>query len=293
MNYSASHLTSLHQFLRAYPNLVILTGAGISESSGIPTYRDSKGTWRANEPIKHQEFIGDAGRRQRYWARSLRGWPGVRDAQPNPAHRALAILEQRGHVEQLITQNVDRLHQRAGSSRVIDLHGRLDRVVCLECKASTARETVQQRLQQDNPSAMTETAEVRPDGDSDVADSVVRHFKAPYCLACGGVLMPDVVFFGGTVPRTRVDDCMSSIDQADALLVVGSSLQVYSGFRFCRRAVEQQKPIALINPGETRADALATLRLQAPCAPLLSALAESLAEANSADPDATAHTGAH
>ncbi|MEP1469788.1 MAG: NAD-dependent protein deacetylase [Halieaceae bacterium] len=284
---AANHLTSLQEFLRAHPKLVVLSGAGISKGSGIPTYRDSEGNWRANEPIKHQEFVADKSRRQRYWARSLRGWPGVRDAQPNDAHRAVARLEHSGHVQQLITQNVDRLHQRAGSSRVVDLHGRLDRVVCLKCNTYSERETVQQRLQHDNPEAMTTNGEVRPDGDSDVPDSVVRDFKTPHCLNCGGVLMPDVVFFGGTVPRARVDQCMAAIDQCDALLVVGSSLQVYSGFRFCRRATERQKPIALINPGQTRADSLAALRLETHCAPLLSALVESLPGPNTMAPSAT------
>jgi NAD-dependent SIR2 family protein deacetylase len=276
MSDPSKHLAPLQEFLRAHPKLVILSGAGISEGSGIPTYRDAEGNWRANEPIKHQEFIADDKRRQRYWARSLRGWPGVRDAQPNDAHKAVAQLEQYGHVSQLITQNVDRLHQRAGSSHVVDLHGRLDRVVCLQCNVYTDREVIQRRLQHDNPGAVKADGEERPDGDSDVPDSVVRDFKAPHCLNCGGVLMPDVVFFGGTVPRIRVEQCMAAIDQSDALLVIGSSLQVYSGFRFCRRAAEKQKPIALINPGETRADALATLRLNTLCAPLLAALVESL-----------------
>ena len=276
MSHSNTDLKSLQAFLQAHPRLVVLTGAGISVGSGIPTYRDSQGNWRANEPIKHQEFISDTVRRQRYWARSVRGWPGVRDARPNEAHRALAGLEQRGHVDLLITQNVDRLHQRAGSGQVIDLHGRLDRVVCLQCHEHEAREVTQQRLERDNPGSLSGAFEVRPDGDSDVSEAEVRRFMAPDCSACGGTLMPDVVFFGGTVPRGRVDNCMSAVDACDALLVVGSSLQVYSGFRFCRRAAEHDKAIALINPGRTRADELATLRLSAACGPLLSALVASL-----------------
>jgi len=276
MIHSNADLNSLQAFLQDHPRLVVLTGAGISVGSGIPTYRDSQGNWRADEPIKHQEFMNDTVRRQRYWARSVRGWPGVRDARPNEAHRALAGLEERGHIDLLITQNVDRLHQRAGSGRVIDLHGRLDRVVCLQCHEHEPREVTQQRLERDNPGALGGAFEVRPDGDSDVPDADVRRFMTPQCSACGGTLMPDVVFFGGTVPRGRVDDCMSAIDASDALLVVGSSLQVYSGFRFCRRAAEHGKAIALINPGRTRADDLATLRLSAACGPLLSALVANL-----------------
>ena len=276
MTHSNTDLNSLQAFVEAHPRLVVLTGAGISAGSGIPTYRDSQGNWRANEPIKHQEFIADTLRRQRYWARSVRGWPGVRDARPNEAHRALANLEQRGHIDLLITQNVDRLHQRAGSGNVIDLHGRLDRVVCLQCHQHEAREVTQQRLERHNPEALGGAFEVRPDGDSDVPEAEVRRFVIPDCNACGGTLMPDVVFFGGTVPRGRVEDCMSAIDACDALLVVGSSLQVYSGFRFCRRAAEHGKAIGLINPGRTRADELASLRLSAACGPLLSALLTSL-----------------
>lgn len=269
-------LRTLRTFLDDNPRLTVLSGAGISAGSGIPTYRDSEGSWRASEPIKHQEFIADSERRQRYWARSLRGWPGVRDARPNGAHRALAALEARGHIDTLITQNVDRLHQRAGSSSVIDLHGRLDRVICLQCREARSRESIQLRLQRDNPRSPTGWGEIRPDGDSDVPEEEVRDFKAPSCESCGGVLMPDVVFFGGTVPKQRVDNCMEAIERSDALLVIGSSLQVYSGFRFCRRAKELGIPLALINPGKSRADDIATIRCAAPCETLLSDLLASL-----------------
>ncbi|MEH6610315.1 MAG: NAD-dependent protein deacetylase [Halioglobus sp.] len=268
----AKDLVELQAFLKDHPRLVVLTGAGISEGSGIPTYRDAAGIWRASEPIKHQEFITDSSKRQRYWARSLRGWPAVHDAKPNKAHLALAKLERGGHIEMLITQNVDRLHQRAGSEQVVDLHGRLDQVVCLNCSCRISRESIQQILVRENASAMAGQLQIRPDGDSDVHQQIVDRFRVPICAECEGTLKPDVVFFGGTVPPDRVSKCMSAIDRSDALLVIGSSLQVYSGFRFCKRAAATNKPIALINSGKTRADSLATLRLSSDCGPLLTAL---------------------
>ena len=268
---------SLSQFFAQHATVAVLTGAGISAASGIPTYRDDKGCWRHSEPIKHQEFIADPERRKRYWARSMRGWPAVRDARPNAAHRALATLERSGQVSTVITQNVDRLHQRAGSQRVIDLHGRLDRVQCLDCGDLQCREQLQQRLTAMNTLAITGvTASARPDGDADLPDALVEKIQIPDCTVCGGVLMPDVVFFGGTVPRPRVSTCMQAVDDADALLVVGSSLQVYSGFRFCRRAAETGKTLAIINPGVTRADDLAAVKWRSDCGALLTELTRGL-----------------
>ena len=272
VNTLTNDLLELQTFLDDHPRLVILTGAGISAGSGIPTYRDAAGIWRVSEPIKHQEFITDSSKRKRYWARSLRGWPAVHDAKPNEAHLALATLERSGHIEMLITQNVDRLHQRAGSAQVVDLHGRLDQVVCLNCNYRIARESIQQVLVRENASATAGPLQLRPDGDSDVHQQIVDKFRVPICTECGGTLKPDVVFFGGTVPPDRVAKCMHAIDRSDALLVIGSSLQVYSGFRFCKHAAATNKPIALINSGKTRADSLATLRLSSDCGPLLTAL---------------------
>jgi len=282
MNASQDDARALSAFLIACPRVVALTGAGISLASGIPTYRDGAGRWRHSEPIKHQEFIGNPGRRQRYWARSMRGWPAVNNAIPNLAHRALASLERAGHVHTVITQNVDRLHQRAGSQRVIDLHGRLDRVTCLDCGALHSRELIQSALEKLNapmgPSdpAPARPGAARPDGDVDVPDALVDATRIPHCGQCRGVLMPDVVFFGGTVPKQRVAACMQALEKADALLVIGSSLQVYSGFRFCRRAVELGKPLAIINPGSTRADGLANLKLSVDCGELLHRTAQRL-----------------
>ncbi|MEE4144438.1 MAG: NAD-dependent protein deacetylase [Halieaceae bacterium] len=273
MNSLHTCVSLLRDFVAANPRLVVITGAGVSVSSGIPAYRDCDGVWRHSAPITHQEFVADAARRRRYWARSLLGWPAVRDARPNAAHLALARLEQLGRVDLLITQNVDRLHQRAGSTAVIDLHGRVDQVRCLHCVGVFSRELIQQKLLRDNPQPPGLPAPRRPDGDADVADEWVESIAVPRCDLCGGTLIPDVVFFGGTVPRERVQACRDAVAAADAVLAVGSSLQVFSGFRFCRLASQLGKPIAVINPGKTRADALADLKLQADCGPLLEALA--------------------
>ncbi len=267
---------ALSTFLQRYQRVVALTGAGISAASGIPTYRDAGGTWRGQAPVQHQEFVADPARRRRYWSRSLLGWPTVRDARPNAAHLALARLEHGSRLDLIITQNVDRLHQRAGSRRVVDLHGRLDRVRCLSCNVLLSRETVQHSLLQANPGRHQPAGEALPDGDIALPRAVEATLQVPDCDQCGGVLMPDVVFFGGSVPRERVDSCGQAIREADALLAVGTSLQVYSGFRFCRLAAELGKPIALINPGTTRADQLAAVKLTSDCGPLLGAVADSL-----------------
>jgi NAD-dependent SIR2 family protein deacetylase len=264
-----TELALLDHFVRDNPKLVVLTGAGISQASGIPTYRDHAGRWLSRTPIQHQDFLRDARTRRRYWVRSYYGWPLVEAARPNDAHRALATLEERGHVQFLITQNVDRLHQQAGSRAVVDLHGRIDQVRCLSCDATITRGEVQAMLQQDNAWPASVTQSPRPDGDMDVPDDLVDQLALPHCKHCDGDLMPDVVFFGGNVPRATVTQCTEALEQADALLVIGSSLTVFSGFRFCRHAHRQGKPIAIINPGSTRADELATLRLHSPAEHLL------------------------
>ncbi len=254
-----SYVGSSREFidaLRAASPFLVLTGAGISAGTGIPTYRDEHGRWLRSDPIKHQEFVSDPRKRQRYWGRSLRGWPGVRDARPALAHHHLTRLEAGKHLTHIVTQNVDRLHQRAGSQDVVDLHGRLDRVRCLDCEVTVCREAIQGRLECLNPGLAGVGADVRPDGDADLPDEVVDSVQVPPCEACGGVLMPDVVFFGGSVPADRLRTCRDALDRARGLLVIGSSLQVYSGYRFCRWAAEAGKPIFLINPGTTRADHL-------------------------------------
>ena len=258
--------------VRDHAPLVVLTGAGLSAASGIPTYRNDRGEWQRSDPIQHQEFIRRADMRRRYWARSLVGWRPVQRAKPNPAHRALADLEELGCIELLVTQNVDRLHQRAGSRRVVDLHGRLDRLLCRGCGATIPRATFQEELLECNPRVASTSAALRPDGDAEVSDRLVDGFHVPDCRRCGGMLMPDVVFFGGTVPRERVDRVSSAIDRAGALLVVGSSLMVYSGFRFCRQVAAAEKPLLIVNRGTTRADDLASVKLQADGAEVLCAL---------------------
>ena len=249
---------SLLAILGAHRPWVALTGAGISSASGIPTYRDHKGIWLGSQPIQHDEFISDPSKRERYWSRSALGWPRVGGAQPNESHAALVKLEQAGLLTGVITQNVDRLHQRAGSQSVVDLHGRLDRVKCLDCGQVTSREEIQSWIKTHNELPNTASLTLQPDGDADLPDHYVTDFKVPQCKKCGGVVMPEVVFFGGTVPGPVVDECYQMIDAAEGMLVVGSSLSVYSGLRFCRYAVDQGKPLIILNQGQTRADDLCT-----------------------------------
>ena len=255
----------LEDFIAAHRRLFVLTGAGCSTGSGIPDYRDEQGAWKRTPPVTYQAFVGDRITRRRYWARSLVGWPRIAPAQPNAAHRALAALEAQGRCNQLLTQNVDGLHQAAGSRAVIDLHGRLDAVVCLGCGASSSRADVQRRLAEANPAWAGLAAGAAPDGDADLEDRDFATFQVPACDACGGMLKPDVVFFGENVPRARVDAAMARLAQADAMLVVGSSLMVYSGLRFVHAAVRAQIPVAAVNLGRTRADDLLRFRMAAPC----------------------------
>jgi NAD-dependent SIR2 family protein deacetylase len=255
----------LEDFIAAHRRLFVLTGAGCSTGSGIPDYRDEQGAWKRTPPVTYQAFVGDGITRRRYWARSLVGWPRIAQAQPNAAHLALAALEAQGRCSQLLTQNVDGLHQAAGSRAVIDLHGRLDAVVCLGCGASSSRADVQRRLAEANPAWAGLAAGAAPDGDADLEDRDFATFQVPACDACGGMLKPDVVFFGENVPRARVDAAMAGLAQADAMLVVGSSLMVYSGLRFVHAAVRAQIPVAAVNLGRTRADDLLRFRMAAPC----------------------------
>ena len=268
MNIATIDIETLAEFLGRHRRIAVLTGAGISLAAGIPTYRDEHGNRLNSEPIKHQEFLADPAQRQRYWSRSFRGWPAVSSAQPTRAHKTLTQFQSAGHIDTIITQNVDRLHQRAGSQRVTDLHGRLDHVLCLGCNAVHHRDEIQTQLHLHNGPAAA-VANNRPDGDADLDASVARQFIVPNCPICDGILMPDVVFFGGTVPAQRVKHCMNAIEQADALLAIGSSLQVFSGFRFCRKASQLGKPLLIINPGTTRADDLAQLKLGTDCQDLL------------------------
>jgi NAD-dependent SIR2 family protein deacetylase len=259
-------MASLRDFIARHRRLFVLTGAGCSTDSGIPDYRDGNGDWKRPPPVNLQSFVGSEAVRRRYWARSLVGWQRFRRAAPNGAHAALARLEQQGRLQQLVTQNVDGLHQAAGSMKVIDLHGRLDRVRCLECDSLVSREELQGELLRRNPKWSSLHGLPAPDGDADLEGLPFDEFSVPACTRCDGVLKPDVVFFGEAVPRPRVDAALQQLEQADAVLVVGSSLIVYSGYRFVYAAAQSGKPIAAVNLGRTRADELLTLKVAAPCA---------------------------
>jgi NAD-dependent SIR2 family protein deacetylase len=269
-------LTALARFVERYPRLFVLTGAGCSTDSGIPDYRDGNGDWKRRQPVRYQEFVGSERTRQRYWARSLLGWPAFARARPNVAHAALARLEAAGFMHQMVTQNVDGLHQQAGSRRVIDLHGRLDAVDCLNCRHRGPRAAFQRVLAENNPAFAALAAAVGPDGDAELDTADFGGFRVPDCPRCGGMLKPAVVFFGETVPKPRVERAGRRLAEADAMLVIGSSLMVLSGYRFCTQAAARGQPIAAVNLGRTRADGVLALKVNLPCGPVLHGLLERL-----------------
>jgi NAD-dependent SIR2 family protein deacetylase len=247
-------------------DVVILSGAGLSTESGIPDYRGPTGLTRRAQPMTYQAFVGGTAARQRYWARSHRGWRYIARARPNAGHRAVAELQQRGLVTGIITQNVDGLHQAAGAREVVELHGSLDRVRCLGCGERTPRADLDRRLRAANPDwdrRVTRAGQVNPDGDVALADDQVQDFRVVDCTGCGGLLKPDVVFFGENVPKPRVDECYALIERSAALLVLGSSLTVMSGYRFVRHAAGLGVPVVIINQGSTRGDAHAALVIDA------------------------------
>ncbi|MDJ0748405.1 MAG: NAD-dependent protein deacetylase [Woeseiaceae bacterium] len=250
----------------------VLTGAGVSTRSGIPDYRDRDGEWKSAPPMQFAEFASSDTARRRYWARSYVGWQRFGTARPNAAHHALARLEAAGKVDTVITQNVDRLHSRAGSENVIDLHGDLGKVRCIDCSDTSLRHTFQRELKAANPDWHAHVFRYRPDGDVELAEDSHADFSVPACSRCGGRIKPDVVMFGESVPKDRVEDAMAAVDRTDALLIAGSSLMVFSGFRFARRAHESGKPIAIVNRGKTRADDFATMKIDADCGDILSQL---------------------
>lgn len=268
---------ALREFIERHERLFVLTGAGCSTGSGIPDYRDADGEWKRGRPIMLQDFVAHEHSRKCYWARSLVGFRRMRAARPNDAHRALAALESQRRVAQLVTQNVDGLHQAAGSRNVVDLHGRVDVVRCLSCDGRIAREQVQSDLVERNPAFSSLDALEAPDGDAALDGIDFAAFDVPACGACGGLLKPDVVFFGERVPAERVQRAFAALDEADAMLVVGSSLMVYSGFRFAQAAARAGKPIAAVNLGRTRADELLTLKVMDRCADALAFLLSSSA----------------
>lgn len=275
---TADELERMAAFLAGRRRVLVLTGAGISTGSGIPGYRDAEGARRGPAPTQGPEFRKSAALRRRYWARSMAGYPALAAAAPNAGHRALAQLAADGAFDALITQNVDGLHQRAGSSGVLELHGNIHAVVCLDCHASFTRAFVQSQLEAENPHLLGMRAAALPDGDAALEPAVLEAFREPACVHCGGTLKPDVVFFGDGVPSARTAEAVARMERADALVVVGSSLMVYSGFRFCRMATQQGKPVAAVNMGKTRADDVLALKIEQPAEHFLPALHAFLAE---------------
>ena len=257
--------------------MCVLSGAGISTESGIPDYRGPERHGRPATPITWREFTRSAEARQRYWARSAVGWPWISAREPNTGHTVVADLERTGICSGLITQNVDGLHRAAGSRRFIELHGSLGTVVCLECQRTESRHSYQERILVQNPGWLDHAGEVAPDGDVHLDRSLTARFRVPACIHCGGGVKPDIVFFGQTVPRPRVDAAFAMLGEAELLLVLGSSLTVYSGYRFVVAARRAGKPIVIINDGPTRADAEADLRVQARLGEALAELRDALA----------------
>ena len=254
--------------------LAILTGAGVSTESGIPDYRGPETRRRARNPIRFNEFMKSEAMRRRYWARAMVGWQTFADKRPNPAHAAIASLENAGRLSGLITQNVDRLHHAAGSKSVVELHGSMHSVVCLACGEVSPRAELQARLAEANPAWVDRRAEMAPDADAEIDDTT--GFVVVDCAGCGGALKPWVVFFGESVPKPRVEQAMAMVDDAEILLVVGSSLAVFSGYRFVRHASKRDQPVAIVNLGETRGDRHACVRVEAKAGQLLPKLAAAL-----------------
>jgi NAD-dependent SIR2 family protein deacetylase len=255
-------------------DVVVLSGAGLSTESGIPDYRGPSSAGRHVQPMTYQTFVAGVDARRRYWARSHLGWRHITGARPNDGHRAVAELQRRGVLAGVITQNVDGLHTAAGSPGVLELHGNLARVMCLDCGARSPRAALDARLRAVNRTWDAQVRTVNPDGDVSVDDEVVARFRIVDCDSCGGVLKPDVVFFGENVPRPRVDAAYALVERAGSILVLGSSLTVMSGLRFVRRAAELGVPVAIVNKGETRGDPLATVRLDAALGATLSSLVQ-------------------
>jgi NAD-dependent SIR2 family protein deacetylase len=265
-------LDDLTDFVAGARALVVLTGAGCSTASGIPAYRNEHGAWQHPRPVLLPEFLRQHAVRQRYWGRSIVGWRRFAAAAPNGAHHSLAALGATGRITALVTQNVDRLHQRAGSTAVIDLHGRLDLVQCLDCGTRLDRAAVQAELEALNPAWPAATPIPGPDGDADLGETDYSSFQVPDCRRCGGLLKPAVVFFGESIPAATTAAAVDAFTRADAVLVIGSSLMVYSGFRLVRDAAARGIPVASITRGRTRADDLMGLRIDADCSGALARL---------------------
>lgn len=271
-------LDRLQQLMADQP-FAVLTGAGISTPSGIPDYRDNQGVRRGRQPMMYQEFLAAPESRRRYWARAMLGWPRVRLASPNAAHEALASLQSAQQIGGLITQNVDTLHDQAGSHDVIELHGSLHRVLCLDCGRRSERDAIQQLMEVQNPYLAGVDAVQAPDGDTLLDPAFEARFQVPHCPHCGEERMkPDVVFFGENVAQVTAAKAMAAVEQAAGLLVVGSSLMAYSAFRLCRAVVDQGKPLIAINLGKTRADDILDMKIEGSCEQLLPLLTQRLTQ---------------
>ncbi|MCH2456045.1 MAG: NAD-dependent protein deacetylase [Idiomarina sp.] len=251
---------TLQHFLEQNKPVTVLTGAGLSTASGIPDYRDSNGNWKSAPPMQHRDFMTNELLRKRYWARALHGWPVLYNAQPNASHLALAKMQKEGLIGTIITQNVDGLHQRAGATDVINLHGYANDMICMGCGAQSPRLEMHERCLALNPEFAEMDASALPDGDADI-ETDFSAFQIADCLNCGGILKPDVVYFGDTVPKTRVAEAKQALAESEGLLVIGSSLMVFSGYRFARQAAKNNQPIAILTRGKTRADDLATFKI--------------------------------
>ncbi|MDC8758376.1 NAD-dependent protein deacetylase [Janthinobacterium fluminis] len=276
MKAQADSVGELADLFARYPKVLLLTGAGISTASGIPDYRDRDGVRRGNAPVQGPEFRRNEAVRRRYWARSMVGWPALARAEPNDGHRAIAALQAQGRLTGLVTQNVDGLHQRAGSAGVVELHGSIHAVVCLDCAAQLTRRLVQSLLERDNAHLAGAAALPAPDGDAHLEPAGLADFRVPCCPRCGGTLKPDVVFFGDGVPPASSAAAQRATAAADALLLVGSSVMVYSSFRLCKMAATAGKPVAAVNLGMTRADHLLAFKTAAPAEQVLPTLARLL-----------------
>ena len=269
---TAEQIRTLAKMMREHQPITVLTGAGLSAGSGLPVYRDCKGKWIHKEPVQGPKFRASKAIRQRYWCRSYFGWQAFSKARPNCAHNNLVALEQGGLIAHTITQNVDGLHQRAGSKSTIALHGNLSEVICLSCAHVSRRSDLQTRLKDINPDFLKIEFAVAPDGDAIVDDQHIQSFNIASCSICQGVLQPDVIFYGDNVPKQRVETCIENVLSSSMLLCIGTSLMVYSGYRFCRTANKANIPIVMINNGVTRADDIASLKINYDCAAALAQL---------------------
>ena len=270
---SAANVEQLAAWLAARANVAVITGAGVSTESGIPDYRDGDGNWKRSPPVQYRDFVESEAVRRRYWARSFAGWPMFAAARPSAAHVALAQLERAGRIGQIVTQNVDRLHQRAGSRNVIDLHGRLDVVRCLAFNHRFDRDEFQVRLRDANPDWDVAPTRIAPDGDADLEGIDFSKFNVPACEVCGGILKPDVVFYGESVPRETTAAALAAIESAAGVLVAGSSLMVWSSFRLVRTAAARGVEVVAVNRGRTRGDDLFAFKLDRECGAVLAAVA--------------------